>query len=145
MKELEPYVARALMNRLLTEDERSDLRKYEAWLQNQVDIYGKSQKGRYVTSFEICQRFHLKPEPVAEADIESMNKLYWKYQQIWGKKYDELFEQATEPFNVTGNELIEDLWAWEKFAEENYDETKVSASVLAFIPLLVLLGSGRVY
>ena len=114
---MEPYVARALINRLLSDSERLDLAAYEASLQTQPRM-----QGRYLTGSELCQRYHLQPHPVDEADTNLMDRLLW----IWREKQDALYAEGeakngTEPFNIHGDDLLANLRDWEKFAEENYE------------------------
>lgn len=116
---MEPYVARAFLNKLLSESERKDLRRLEE----------SQQTGRYLQGFEICRRYNLKPDPLTDHDIAKMDTLLWKWKQAWFVKFDTLREvHGDEPFNVNGDHLLGDLWDWEKFAEENFEDSLPSYS-----------------
>lgn len=112
---MEPYVARAFLNRLLSDDERRRLREAEGRLQLEPKM-----RARYLQGFEICRLFHLKPDPLPEADTERMSRLLWIWNRQWEQKYHALEKIHSEPFNVNGEHLLGDLWDWERFAEENY-------------------------
>lgn len=109
---MEPYVARAFLNKLLNDSERKDLQKQE-------------EQGRYFLGFEICQKFHLKPEPLSEHEVDEMTRIYRVWQKKWECEYDRL--RAAHPdvdgkpsFNVTGDDWLSDLRSWEYFARMNY-------------------------
>lgn len=112
---MEPFVARALMNRLLSEDERKSLKAIDDKLQE-----SQTTRGKYLQGFEICQKFRLKPNPIPDDDIDRMSKLHWIWTQEWVKKYDELRESSTESFNVNSDHWLGDLRDWEVYAEQNY-------------------------
>ncbi len=73
--------------------------------------------------FEICRKFNLTPKPIPEADIQRMSTLLWKWNRAWEAKFDRLREEhGDEPFNVNGDHILGDLWDWEQFAEDNYQD-----------------------
>ncbi len=77
---MEPYVARAFLNKLLNEKQRSDLKEYEKTLPPM----------RYLVGSELCRRYHLKPEPLPEAEIEEMTHVF----HVWEKRWESLYEEA---------------------------------------------------
>ena len=113
---MDPYVARALISRLLNDSERLDLAKYEAWLQTQPHM-----QGRYLVGSELCQRYHLKPEPVSAADTDRMANLLWIWQQKQDAIYTEMESKSNgEPFDIHAGDNLANLRDWEKYADENY-------------------------
>jgi hypothetical protein len=121
---MEPYVARAFLNKLLSEGERADLRKFEEQMQ-----------GRYLQGFEICRRYNLKLDPLPEADIQRMDLLLWKWKRAWEVKFDSL---GDEPFNVNGDHVLGDLWDWERFAEDNYVDVLPDYRSMASLAIIVM-------
>src|ERR1017187_8322863 len=90
--EMETFVARALINRLLNESEIKRLKEFEEDLQTKLDSAGRHQRGRYLAGFEVCRLFNLKPNPVLDADSQRMHSLYW----IWRQKQDEIVDKDRE-------------------------------------------------
>jgi hypothetical protein len=90
--------------------------------------------------------FHLKPKPLPEADTERMSLLLWKWKRQWEAKF-EAMEQVSngQPFNVNGDHVLGDLWDWETFAQENYQDElpSYSAMVCIITPLVLLFLSAR--
>jgi len=109
------FVARALINRLLSDNERKSLKKVEKDLQTQLDSAGHHQRGRFLAGFEVCRLFHLKPDPVPETESDRMQSLLW----IWKKKKDAEFDADREHYEGLANEY-ERLLDWLDYAEQEY-------------------------
>jgi len=89
--------------------------------------------------FEVCRKFHLTPKPIPESDIERMHLLYWQWQRAWEVKFDRLREQhGDEPFNMNGDHILGDLWDWETFAEQNYQDTLPQYPTMVCLAVLLL-------
>lgn len=126
---MEPFVSRAFLNKLLNDAEKKDLVAFEKSL----------PQGRYLQGFEVCRRYNLKPKPIPDSDIQRMNTLLWKWEQAWEVKYEKLRELASEgTFDVNDDHLLGDLWDWEKFAEENYQETLPQYPSMVCLAVLLL-------
>jgi len=128
---MEPYVARAFLNKLLNESEKEDLRRQE------------DKSGTYLQGFQICQKYHLKPEPLRDEEMARMTALYRVWQTKWEMEFDRL--RALHPgdeasFNVTGDELLSDLRSWEWYAEKNYVEPMMPAGTKMGLVLTFVVG-----
>jgi hypothetical protein len=72
-----------------------------------------------------------------------METLLWQ----WKKSYESMFDRiressADEPFNVNGDHVLGDLWAWEKFAEDNYHDQPSQYASLTCLAVALLLVTG---
>lgn len=105
---MDPYVSRAFLNRWLSTEQKNDLRKSESAMQ-----------GRYLTGSEVCRRYHLSTKMIPEPDLERMEVLLWKWRKIWEAKFD---SAASVPYSINHDHLLGDLWDWEAFADENFQE-----------------------
>lgn len=90
--------------------------------------------------FEICRRYNLTTQAIPENDIERMETLLWQWRERWKANYDDKRERAgNEVFNMNGDHALGDLWDWEKFAEDNYQEATAQYPSIVLIPILLLL------
>ena len=105
-----------------------------------------NQQGRYLQGSELCQRYHLKPEPVPEADIERMQRLLWVWEQKYEADYAELEKKSNgQTFNIhDGDNLLGNLRHWEKFAEENYVQPSTFDKLSAGVSLVLAWWAVRV-
>lgn len=54
-------------------------------------------------------------------------------------KFDKLQEEnGNEPFNVNSDHVSGDLWDWEQFAEENYQDVLPSYPAMVCLAVLLL-------
>lgn len=123
MAELMPYVGRALIDRLLKDSERNDLQAFER--QNKVN--------RFLTPFEICHRYRLKPESVSVEDTDEMTRLYW----IWRNREDSYLEKLPLGENLHETDEEERL-SWIRFSYDNFGQ-KESNWAMPIVMAMVLL------
>ena len=141
MREMEPFVARAFLNKLLSEDERKSLRDYEVWLQNKPNM-----QNRYLTGSEICRRFHLKPDPLTEDDVDRMELLVWKWKERYSTRYDEAAKVSGDKPPEIFTDWFDEFDNWIQFAEENYERPSMFSTLTCFavVPLVLMFAeAGR--
>lgn len=96
--------------------------------------------GRYLQGFEVCRRYGLRPDPLPEADTQRMDALLWEWRRLQSSLFDQLREadeKSAEAFNVNGDHMFGDLWAWEKYADDNYRENLSQYASLAAVAVVV--------
>ena len=96
-------------------------------------------------SFEICQKYRLKPEPLTENETHGMEMLYRQWQMKWNDEYDKLrvkYPGDKMEFDVTGEDWLSDLRSWEYYANLNYQPSMpavgVALSVLTLVSVSLL-------
>ncbi len=101
-KKMEPMHARAFLTRLLSAEQRNDLRAWE----------NRLPPGRSLQGFEIVMRYQLQPKPILESQIQWMGETYRKW--------------LTSPDNNNNMESTlthqQKIHQWEDFAIQNYVE-----------------------
>lgn len=106
---METMSARAFLHKLLSESERKEL----------FQIEKNFPPGRYWQGFEICRHFHLKPEPLDEAEVQQMDALWrdyrktilWKKQALENLKHD----KECQPHCKCTTDL-EEIYEWQTWA-----------------------------
>lgn len=100
--EMESHIARGFLTLTITEDQRKKLTDYEKLL----------PRDRYLTGYEICRIFHLKPKTLTEVQINAMQDTWVQFWKVKNNEDPQLTDQSKQ--------VVFD--AWSDFVKVGYVE-----------------------
>ena len=99
---MESHIARGFLTLIITEDQRKRLRDLEKSL----------PQGRYLTGYEICRMFHLKPKTLTETQINAMQDTWAQFWKVKNNEDPQLTDQTKQ--------VVFD--AWSQYVKVGYNE-----------------------
>lgn len=130
------WVARAFLNKLLSEDERRDLRKFE---REELPLRPVPYDRQFLVGFEILRRYDLHPKSLMESQIMLMDKLFFKYQtDLENRHLREHGDDVSKCDCLTG---LEALYAWEDYAARMMEESTEWAMPIVYASIVLLFST----